>query len=90
MAAYPTIKFVSATKDATSTLIMALLENTSRGIVQMRAYLTASCVTEDTAMRTEWCVEQADNIYISELYHLVNCYKTATTSATSACLRAYI
>jgi len=45
MAANPTIKAVSATKDAISTYIMALLENTSRGMVQMRACLTPSCTT---------------------------------------------
>lgn len=89
MSANPIIKAVSATKDDTSTLIMALLDNSSRGMVQMRAYLSASCVTEDTAMRTEWCVEQASNNYINDLYRPVNAYKSATTTATSACLRAY-
>ena len=84
MPANPTIKAVSATKDATSTLIMALLDNTSRGMVQMQAYLSASCVTEDVAMRRVWCVEPASNIYIPELYKSVNVYKTATTTATSA------
>jgi len=88
MAADPTIKVVSATKDAYSTLIMALLENTSRGMVQMRASLTPTCVTED-AMRLTGCLEQSDNIYINEIYRVVSLYKASTTTATSACLRAY-
>lgn len=159
MPANPTIKFVSATKSTTDTLIMALLDNTSRGMVQMRVSLTSLCTTstvanctttinsttvtttasfaavvigmkvtgsgiaadtyvtakastisltisknatatasgitltfgpEDTAMTMNWCVEQATNSYIQELYQLVNSYKRATTTATSACLRAYI
>lgn len=89
MVANPSIKAVSATKDGTSTLIMALLDNSSRGMVQMRAYLSSSCITEDAAMRRDWCVEQATNSYIPELYKLVNCYKSNTTAVTSACLRAY-
>lgn len=89
MPANPTIKSVSATKSTTDTFIMALLENTSRGTVQMRAYLDALCVTEDVAMRSNWCVESSVNIYISELYKLVNCIKTTGTTATRACLRAY-
>jgi len=159
MAANPTIKAVSATKDATSTVIMVLLENTSRGMVQMRASLTPTCTTitvlnctttinsttvtttasfatvviglkvtgtgiatgtyvtaiasatsltinknatattsgntlifgpEDVRMTSDWCVEQADNDYIPELYQQVNCNKSSTTTATSACLRAHI
>jgi hypothetical protein len=90
MASSPTIKYASATKDASSTLIMALLENTSKGMVQMRAYLDSSCVTEDAAMRSQWCVAQMSNSYIPELYYLANNYKTTTTTATSACVRAYI
>jgi len=89
MPANPTIKFVSATKDATSTLIMALLENTSRGMVQMRASLTPTCVTEDTEMRLTGCLEQSDNIYIDEIYRVVSLYKESSTTSTSACLRAY-
>ncbi len=45
MPANPTIKAVSAIKDATSIVILALLENISRGMVQMRACLTSSCTT---------------------------------------------
>ncbi len=91
MSANPIIKAVSATKDATAdTLIMALLENNARGMVQMRAYLSSSCVNEDAAMRRDWCVEPSSNIYIPELYKLVHTYKPVTTTATSACLRAYI
>jgi len=89
MAATPSIKAVSATKDATSTLIMALLENTSRGMVQMRAYLSPSCTTEDASMRIDWCVDQSSNSYIAEIYKLVNCFKSAATEASSACIRAY-
>jgi hypothetical protein len=89
MTANPTIKYASATKDAASTLIMALLDNPSRGMVQMRAYLDSSCVTEDAAMRSQWCVPQMSNTYIPELYYLANNYKTTTTLVSSACLRAY-
>lgn len=157
MAANPTISYAIATIDATSTLIMALLENTSRGMVQMRSSLTSSCTAstvinctttinsttvtttasfvavvvgmkvtgsgiaadtyvtakasttsltinknatatasgttltfgpEDTAMTTNWCIGQTD-LYIPEMYQLVNTYKPNTTTATSACLRAY-
>jgi len=89
MAANPSIKAVSATKDATSTLIMALLDNTSRGMVQMRAYLSPSCTTEDASMRRDWCVESSYSNNITEIYKLVNCYKSAATEASSACIRAY-
>ena len=158
MAADPTIKFVSATKDATSTLIMALLENTSRGMVQMRASLTPTCTTitvlnctttinsttvtttasfgtvviglkvtgtgiaagtyvtaiasatsltinknatatasgttlifgpEDVRMTTDWCVELSHNIYIPEMYRMVNNYEPVTTTANTACIRAH-
>lgn len=90
MSANPSIKEVSATKDATSTLILVLLENGIKGMVQLRAYLSASCVAEDAAMRRDWCVESSYSQYIPELYKLVNALKSATTSATSACLRAHI
>lgn len=43
MTANPTLRYASATKDATFTLIMALMENTIRGMIQMRAGLTPSC-----------------------------------------------
>ncbi len=90
MSASPSIKGASATKDAVSTLILVLLDNVSKGMVQMRAYLSASCVTEDAAMRRDWCVESSYSQYIPELYKLVNVFKSATTTATSACLRAHI
>jgi len=89
MAANPSIKAVSATKSATDTLIMALLDNTIRGMVQMRAYLSPSCTTEDAAMRRDWCVDRASNPYITEIYKRVNCFKSAATEASSACIRAY-
>jgi len=89
MAANPSIKAVSATKSATDTLIMALLDNTIRGMVQMRAYLSPSCTTEDAAMRRDWCVESSYSDNITEIYKLVNCFKSAATEASSACIRAY-
>ena len=89
MAANPTIRAVSASKDSISTLIMALLENSTRGMVQMRAYLSASCVTEDTTMRLIGCLDQSSNIYINEIYQLASLYKPVTTSVSSTCLRAY-
>jgi len=90
MPANPSIKFASATKDATTTLILVLLDNVSKGMVQIRAYLSSQCVTEDAAMRRDWCVEPSYSQYIPELYKLINAYKSATTTATSACLRAHI
>jgi len=89
MVANPSIKAVSATRSPTDILIMALLENTSRGMIQMRAYLSPSCTTEDASMRRDWCVDQSSNSYITELFKLVNCYKSAAAATSSACIRAY-
>lgn len=80
---------ISATKDQFHTLIIALLSNSSRGMVQMRAYLSSSCVTEDTAMRTDLCVMQTTNPYFN-LYDIAYAIKPSTTTATTACLRAAI
>lgn len=93
MTANPTLKYASATKDATSAFIMTLLNNTSRGMVQLRTYMDSSCVTEDVDMRLDWCVPQMSaprNIYISELYDLADIYKTTPTTANSVCIRAHV
>ena len=89
MTSNPVIKYVSASKDDVSTLIMALLENTNSGMVQMRSFIDTSCITEDPEMRNYWCVENLANPYISNLYKIVNTYKSSPTLASSACLRAY-
>lgn len=90
MTSDPLIKAISATKDETSTLIMALLDNNIRGMVQIRAYLDASCGTEDSEMRDERCIPKTSNIYIPQLYWLLNAYKEAPTQAAIACLRTYV
>ena len=88
MAAQPIIVYASASVGTTGTLIEALIRTNARGMVQMRGYLSASCTTEDTAMRQDWCVEQQNTTYIANLYQRVHAFKPATTTALSVCLRA--
>lgn len=91
MSSSPTIKYILATK-ATDILFLALVENTgSRGLVRLKTYnkSTGTCV-EDSAMQNDWCIEVTTNPYISEIWALLNTYKSSGTLFSKGCLRAFV